>query len=191
MDSNITVGNRIKSLRESKSITIEQLAEQTGLAVEQIKRIEEGIDLPSLSPLIKISHALEVRLGTFFDDQCGEGPVICRKNQYVDTISFSNNAMKSRKNMAYHSLSKSKAEHCMSPFIIDVMPVDADDYLLSSHEGEEFIYVLEGTMELVYGKNKYRFGDGDSMYYDSIVPHHLHGYNGKGGKILAVIYAPI
>jgi len=65
MDSNITVGNRIKSLRESKSITIEQLAEQTGLAVEQIKRIEEGIDLPSLSPLIKISHALRFVLALF------------------------------------------------------------------------------------------------------------------------------
>jgi len=191
MDSNKIVGERIKSIRESKSMTIDELAEKTALSVEQIKRIENDIDLPSLSPLIKISHALEVRLGTFFDDQSGSGPVICRKDQYSDTISFSNNATQSRKNMEYHSLSKSKTDRHMDPFIIDVAPIEKDDYVLSTHEGEEFIYILEGTMELVYGKNKYLLQVGDSVYYDSIIPHHIHAYQGQQAKILAVIYTPI
>jgi transcriptional regulator with XRE-family HTH domain len=191
MDSNKIVGERIKSIRESKSMTIEELAEKTALSVEQIKRIENDIDLPSLSPLIKISHALEVRLGTFFDDQSGSGPVICRKDQYSDTISFSNNATQSRKNMEYHSLSKSKTDRHMDPFIIDVAPIEKDDYVLSTHEGEEFIYILQGTMELVYGKNKYLLQVGDSVYYDSIIPHHIHAYQGQQAKILAVIYTPI
>ena len=191
MDSNKIVGERIKSIRESKSMTIDELAEKTALSVEQIKRIENDIDLPSLSPLIKISHALEVRLGTFFDDQSGSGPVICRKDQYSDTISFSNNATQSRKNMEYHSLSKSKTDRHMDPFIIDVAPIEKDDYVLSTHEGEEFIYILEGTMELVYGKNKYLLQVGDSVYYDSIIPHHIHAYQGQQAKILAVIYTTI
>lgn len=191
MDSNKQVGNRIKSLRESKPISIEDLANKSGLAIEQIERIENGNDLPSLSPLIKISHVLGVRLGTFFDDQEIIGPVVCRKDQYTDTISFSNNALQSRKNMNYHSLCKSKTDRHMEPFIIDVAPTESNDYLLSTHEGEEFIYILEGTMELNYGKNTYLLNEGDSIYYDSVISHHLHGYKGQAAKILAVIYTPI
>ncbi|NLI37573.1 MAG: helix-turn-helix domain-containing protein [Bacteroidales bacterium] len=191
MDSNKIVGERIKSLRESKSMSIEELAQKAELSVEQIKRIEEDIDLPSLSPLIKISHALEVRLGTFFDDQSVVGPVICHQNQYEDTVMFSNNSTSSRKNMEYHSLSRSKTDRHMEPFIIDVNPIEKEDFVLSTHEGEEFIYILNGTMELVYGKNKYLLNPGDSVYYDSIIPHHIHGYQGQKAKILAVIYTPV
>lgn len=191
MNTNTIVGDRIKSIRESKLMTIEELAEKAGLTVEQINRIENDIDLPSLSPLIKISHALEVRLGTFFDDQSVSGPVICRKDKYSDSISFSNNAIQSRKNMEYHSLSKSKSDRHMEPFIIDVAPTEKNDFVLSTHEGEEFIFVLDGTMELSYGKNTFLVNEGDSIYYDSIIPHHLHGYEGQAAKILAVIYTPI
>jgi uncharacterized cupin superfamily protein len=79
----------------------------------------------------------------------------------------------------------------MEPFIIDVNPIDKNDFVLSTHEGEEFIYILNGTMELVYGKNKYLLNPGDSVYYDSIIPHHIHGYQGQKAKILAVIYTPV
>src|SRR5574344_3005592 len=99
MDSNKIVGERIKSLRESKSMSIEELAKKAELSIAQIERIEDDVDLPSLSPLHKISHALEVRLGTFFDDQNVTGPVICRKDQYDDTFTFSNNTSSSRKDI--------------------------------------------------------------------------------------------
>ena len=97
----------------------------------------------------------------------------------------------SRKHMEYHSLSKSKADRHMEPFIIDVAPTDDSDFVLSSHEGEEFIMVMEGTMEISYGKHTYLLEEGDSIYYDSIVPHHVHAYEGQAAKILAVIYTPI
>jgi len=180
MDTSKIVGEKIKSLRESQSISMEELAQRSGLAIEQIERIENNIDLPSLAPLIKIARVLGVRLGTFLDDQ-----------DENDSISFSNNAIHSRKHMEYHSLSKSKADRHMEPFIIDVAPTDDSDFVLSSHEGEEFIMVMEGTMEISYGKHTYLLEEGDSIYYDSIVPHHVHAYEGQAAKILAVIYTPI
>jgi transcriptional regulator with XRE-family HTH domain len=201
MDTSKIVGEKIKSLRESQSISMEELAQRSGLAIEQIERIENNIDLPSLAPLIKIARVLGVRLGTFLDDQDENGPVVCRKSEAKDSISFSNNAIHSRKHMEYHSLSKSKADRHMEPFIIDVAPTDDSDFVLSSHEGEEFIMVMEGTMEFIYvlegvleinyGKNTYILEEGDSIYYDSIVPHHVHAYEGQAAKILAVIYTPI
>ena len=190
MDTSKIVGEKIKSLRENRNISMEELAQRSGLAVEQVERIENNIDLPSLAPLIKIARVLGVRLGTFLDDQDETGPVVCRKSGQMDSISFSNNAIHSRKHMEYHSLSRSKADRHMDPFIIDVNPTDDNDFVLSSHEGEEFIMVMEGTMEICYGKNTYLLEEGDSIYYDSIVPHHVHGYQGQAAKILAVIYTP-
>ena len=171
MDSTKIVGEKIKSLRETKEISVAELAVRSGLAEEQIERIENNVDLPSLAPLIKIARALGVRLGTFLDDQEEQGAVICRKQESEDTISFSNNAMDLRTHMRYHSLSKSKADRHM--------------------EGEEFIYVMEGTIEVCHGKKCHLIKAGDSIYYDSIVPHHVHGYQGQAAKILAVIYTPI
>lgn len=134
MDTSKIVGEKIKSLREDKSITIEELAQRSGLAMEQIERIENNIDIPSLAPLIKIARVLGVRLGTFLDDQDEVGPVVCRKKEAKDAISFSNNAIHSRKHMEYHSLSKSKADRHMEPFIIDVMPTEDTDFVLLMRE---------------------------------------------------------
>ena len=191
MDTSKIVGEKIKSLRESQSISMEELAQRSGLAIEQIERIENNIDLPSLAPLIKIARVLGVRLGTFLDDQDENGPVVCRKDESQNSISFSNNAIHSRKHMEYHSLSKSKADRHMEPFIIDVAATDDSDFVLSSHEGEEFIMVMEGTMEISYGKNTYLLEEGDSIYYDSIVPHHVHAYEGQAAKILAPFNFPL
>ena len=125
------------------------MAQRSGLAMEQIERIENNIDIPSLAPLIKIARVLGVRLGTFLDDQDEVGPVVCRKKEAKDAISFSNNAIHSRKHMEYHSLSKSKADRHMEPFIIDVMPTEDTDFVLSSHEGEEFIMVTATYQRII------------------------------------------
>lgn len=191
MDTSKIVGEKIKALRESQGLDREELAKRSGLGVEQIERIENNIDLPSLAPLIKIARVLGVRLGTFLDDQDENGPVVCRKDESQNSISFSNNNIQSRRHMTYHSLSRSKQDRHMEPFIIDVAPMEERDFVLSSHEGEEFIFVMEGTMEISYGKHTYLLESGDSIYYDSIVPHHVHAYEGQAAKILAVIYTPV
>ena len=178
-------------MRTTKEISIDELAERTGLSAEQIERIEQNIDIPSLAPLLKLARALGVRLGTFLDDQNDEaGPVICRRGEADDTISFSNNATNARQHMHYHSLSRSKADRHMEPFIIDI-DANKDAFTLSAHEGEEFIMVLKGMLEINYGKYTYILEEGDTIYYDSIVPHHVHAYEGQAAQILAVIYTPV
>lgn len=185
------VGSKIKGIRESKNFSIEEISERSGLSVEQITSIENDEHLPSLGPLIKIARALGVRLGTFLDDSDDLGPVVCRAEEHLgSSISFSNDAADARKNMEYHSLARQKAGRHMEPFIIDIAPNDNPDYNLSAHEGEEFIYVMEGNVELVYGKETYTLKEGDSIFYDSIVKHHIHGAPGKAAKILAVVYIP-
>jgi transcriptional regulator with XRE-family HTH domain len=184
------VGAKIKSLRESKSLSLADLAQQTELSEEQMVAIEQDGLMPSLGPLVKIARVLGVRLGTFLDDDDSLGPVVCRKDKSKESISFSNNSVSARKHMNYFSLAGSKSGRHMEPFIINIEACKEKDFILSSHEGEEFIYVLEGAIEINYGKEKYVLEEGDSIFYDSIVAHHVHGDCMSGAKILAVVYSP-
>ena len=100
MDNTKIVGEKIKAIRETKQISVEELVDRTGLAAEQIESIEANVVIPSLAPLIKIARALGVRLGTFLDDQDESGAVICRKEERTGkSISFSNNAVSARTHM--------------------------------------------------------------------------------------------
>jgi len=186
------VGQKIKGLRETKNLSVEEIAERSGLTVKQINAIENDENLPSLGPLIKIARALGVRLGTFMDDNDALGPVVCRAadREKESSISFSNGATDARKHMEYHPLAQQKAGRHMEPFVIDINPEDNPDFQLSAHEGEEFIYVMQGELEIVYGKETYHLKEGDSIFYDSIIKHHVHGAPGKSAKILAVVYIP-
>lgn len=79
----------------------------------------------------------------------------------------------------------------MEPFFIEITPkVEGENFEVSSHEGEEFIYVLKGTVEIIYGKNSYILEEGDSIYYDSIVAHHVHAADENSAQILGVVYMP-
>lgn len=190
MEKGKIIGGKIKSIRESKKISLEELAENTGLSVEQLKVLEDSDVLPSLSPLYKVAKALGVRLGTFLDDDAALGPVVCHKGESSESISFSNGSVDARKHMTYFSLAKSKAGRSMDPFIIDIAAESSKNYEVSSHEGEEFIYVLSGKVEVEYGKEKYGLAEGDSIFYDSIVDHHVHAAETQDAKILAVVYSP-
>ncbi len=192
MSNNNIVGAKIKGIRETKNLTIEEISERSGLSVDQINSIENDQNLPSLGPLIKIARALGVRLGTFMDDNDALGPVVTRAadRERESSISFSNGATDARKHMEYHPLAQQKAGRHMEPFIIDINPEETKEFKLSAHEGEEFIYVMEGDLEIDYGKEKYALQQGDSIYYDSIVKHHVHSAPGKSAKILALVYIP-
>jgi transcriptional regulator with XRE-family HTH domain len=185
------VGVKIARLRQMKNIGIEELATRSSLSAEQIQSIEEGKLMPSLSPLIKIARALSVRLGTFLDDQEQLGPVVSRSNEAALSASFSNNNTKARSHLDFFALASGKSGRHMEPFIIDINPSTVAEHITSSHEGEEFIYVLEGTVEIAYGKETYVLNAGDSIYYDSFVEHHVHAPSQQTAKILAVVYTPV
>lgn len=101
MGNTATVGSRIKSIRKAKNITVDQVAERSGLTLEQVCRIEENRNLPSLAPLVRIARALGVRLGTFLDDSDNLGPVICRKEDQVESISFPSETANSHNNLNF------------------------------------------------------------------------------------------
>jgi transcriptional regulator with XRE-family HTH domain len=186
------VGSKIRQLREAREMTVEELAEASQSSVELVKQLENGALVPSLTPLLKIARALGVRLGTFLDDMPQNGPVIVRAGLSENVVRFSGKTERPKKSaLEFYSLASDKADRHMEPFIIDIHPSPEESHKLSSHEGEEFIYVLSGEIEIFYGKDVQRLNAGDSIYYDSIVPHDVHAAGKEDARILAVIYAPL
>lgn len=188
MNKSVTAGSKIKAIREAKSVSLDTVAERTGLTANEIELIEGGASL-SLAPMLKIARALGVRLGTFLDDATADGPVVCRKDEQTDGVRM-NSSPSASKHLNYYSLARTKPGRYMEPFLIEIENISGDDFTFSSHEGEEFLYCFEGTVEVVYGNQKYRLEPGDSIYYDSVIDHRLQALDGKA-KVLAVIYAPV
>ena len=185
------LGKRLRQVREERNITVKELSDRTGITQSIIEKLEKGDLIPSLSPLVKIARALGVRLGTFLDDHPNLGPVINRPGTERQALRFSDKEHQSQSDLDFFSLAADKAGRHMEPFLIDVQPTSRNNPALSSHEGEEFIYVVEGEIEIVYGKETFQLTQGNSIYYDSIIPHHVHSGKNEAAKILAVVYAPI
>jgi quercetin dioxygenase-like cupin family protein/DNA-binding XRE family transcriptional regulator len=192
-----TPGQRITELRNTYSISRETLAERSGIPEELIAKIEDEGFIPDLAPLIKISRSLGVRLGTLLDDHEQLGPVITRAGEAAASTRFmtglpdngSNAAVKEHQGLSFKALAADKNGRHMEPFIVDIEPDAVQEK--STHEGEEFIHVLAGNLKLESGAVSEILNTGDSVYYDSIVPHRVISADSLPVRILAVIYTPV
>lgn len=186
-----SISEKLKTLCFDKNISKDELSTLSGLTPIQIAMIENNEKIPSLASLIKISRALGVRLGTFLDDSEHIGPVIHTNNDKKSPVTFSSQLSNTNSHMDFVSLAANKATRHMEPFLIDVHKNDEAKKVSSSHEGEEFIYVLNGTINIRYGKKEYTLHQGESIYYDSIIDHLVYTEIKESAQILAVVYTPL
>ena len=186
MDKN--VGERIRAFREKQNLSMADLAARTGLEENFLASVESKDSYPSLGPLVKIARALGVRLGTFLDDHVSRDPLIVRLGERTPEMSMHADGDKPASH-TYYSLGRGKTDRHMEPFYIEMNPEPEEDKKLSTHEGEELIIVVSGQVELVYGRDKNILGPGDSLYYNSVVPHSLSAFGGPA-TIYAVLYFP-
>ncbi len=190
MQSKHPIGEKVTAMRSLKNMEPVILATRSGLSVSQLNLIESGVSIPSLGVLIRISRALGIRLGTLLDDSEKEGPSITRANEWQSGYSFSTNEDKSREHLTFYNMAPNKAGRHMEPFIVDIEPGESKKMFKSSHEGEEFIFVMEGAITVAYGTDIFELHKGDSIYLDSIVEH-LVTTPGPKARILGVIYVPV
>ncbi|MEG0682939.1 MAG: XRE family transcriptional regulator, partial [Raoultibacter sp.] len=186
------LGTKITTLRESLRLSQEELAQRCNCDLSVIEGLEAGALAPSLAPLIKITRALGVRLGTLMDDDVALGPVYTQVGQIEEATRMKSLETSSDAGtLNFFSLAEGRSSRHMDPFIITVTPSGQVDHVLSQHEGEEFLYGIEGPVEIEYGKETYVLQPGESIYYDSIVPHQVRAHNDQQAKFLAVVYTPI
>ncbi len=186
------IGYKLRRQREDNGLSVSELSSASGIHPSIVELIEKGELVPSVATLVKLSRALGVRLGTFLDGMESSEPALTQSGDRVPrpTVNLSEGKGEDMEHLKFYALAQNKADRNMEPFVINV-EYTAPDQPLSSHEGEEFIYVLEGPVEIRYGAETYTLGQGDSIYYDSVVPHCLTSVApSQKAKVLAVVYTP-
>lgn len=184
-------GEKIRTLRIEKKLSLSEVAQRIQLEEKQLTEIENGAFSPSLGVLIKLARVLGVRLGTFLDDEVKQGAVITRNGEASLSSSFSSAMVTNKNNLSFFSLAREKADRHMEPFLVEIKPDVPSNPLASSHEGEEFIFVMKGAIKIEYGKEEYVLKEGDSIYLDSIVDHQIFSANNQNALLLAVVYQPV
>lgn len=183
----VEVGKRIREFREDAGITLQELAQRTGYSSALLSQFENHMVSPPLGALIKLSRALGVDVGDFFGEVADQNFILVRSDER-ETVS----RVASREGVSlgytYEALGFGLKGHHMEPFVVTLEPVAIREKHLSVHEGEEFIYVLDGRMKIRLGDHTDILDPGDSIYFKCSTPHHVTCEGGEPAKILAVIY---
>ena len=185
-DATSSVGRRVRTVRNEKGLSVEDVSQRTGLGVEYLDRIEAQAVSPPLGILIKIAKALDMKLGRFISAGEIKPFTIVRKDQRK-IISRFTSTQGDQYGYTYESLAPDKKDRSMEPFMVTLVPSKAKKEL-STHAGQEFIYVLQGAMEVILEDHTDVLNAGDNIYYDSTVPHLVRCHGDKETVILAVLY---
>ncbi len=176
---------RITALRERQHMSLQALADQSGLTVSYISKIESSMKCPPVPTLAKIAFALNVHVSYFFKDENGETDISLIKADERPKVVGQLQSF----GYIYHSLVKWKKSPLMVPLVIDVAYNDKPDELPSNtHDGEEMIYIFEGEIFFYHGDNRYVMSAGDCAYFNANLPHYSVNKNkDKPAKVLTVL----
>ena len=179
------LGQKIKTLREKKGMTLDEMSQMTGFDVKTLSKIEKNEIQPQLGTVIKLSKALDSALGRLVSGSGDRLYTITRKSERKATSRSTSSKSGSQKLYTYKSLAPEVKGRHMEPLVVQLE--EYPDQEVSIHEGEEFIFVLDGVVLLKIGEESFELEPGDSAYYLSTTPHLL---SAKGGKatIVAVVY---
>lgn len=178
------VGERIKKLREAQGLTLEQVCRLTGLTTERLSAFEEGEAVPSIGVVIKLSRVLGSRMEGLLHGGgiVSEALTICRAGE-----SLAGQQGDTEQGYSYKTLTRpGTAGHLMEPFLLTFDP-RTEPGVPITHDGQEFVYVLDGKIELFYDGQRYQLEMGDSAYLDATIPHTFRGQGEKLAQMLAVV----
>jgi transcriptional regulator with XRE-family HTH domain len=164
----INIGEKIRALRLQRGETLKDVAQETGLSTALISQIENSIVSPPISTLLRIAEALNVKIGFFFqeDEQEKKEYVVVRADERKPVFREG-----SKYGYSYKSLAHGKTDRQMEPFFVHFTKEKMADEEVFCHDGEEFLYILKGTVEYLVGGERIILKEGDSLYLSSNVPH--------------------
>lgn len=182
MDNKVReISERIKGLRESENISIESLASDLDIQTEIYQKYENGeLDTP-IGLLNQIAHKFNIELTSLIT---GEDP---RLHKYSVVRKDKAPIIHRRKEYKYQDLSYNFINKKAETFLVTVEPKKDEKINLYSHHGQEFNYVIEGSLKIVLNNNEIILNEGDSIYFNSEEKHAMIPLNNNHAKFLAVI----
>jgi transcriptional regulator with XRE-family HTH domain len=181
------IGKKIRDLRKKAGFVLQDLSDRTGLSKPLLSQVERGVVSPPIATLLKISKALNVNLSFFFQDSDPEEKVVLvRKDEskMIDSRYFG----REESGYYYEALAYKKSKKYMEPFLVEFKRKKVEKLSFLSHEGEEFVYLLEGILEFRTEDQQYVLYPGDSLYFESSIPHAYRALERKNAKALTVVY---
>lgn len=186
-EKDLRVGERIKGLRMKRGWSCAEVAEKSGLPPQTIENIENHLFSPPLGTLVGLANLFGVSVGDLFGEAGEASYCIVRRGDRQSVSRFAEGGASSP--YSYQALGQGKKKRSMEPFLVTLAPSNSRQIEANQHVGEEFIFVLEGRVAVTLLGRCEMLEPGDSIYYDSTMPHTVACIGERPATILAVIYA--
>lgn len=172
------IGKKIRKVRLEKKLTLDNVANETGLSVDYLKQVESGKTRPAVGALLQISKALGIDSGFFFREQ--ESQMERRIQAFT----------KRTDNYAYTTLTPGAENKHLKAFRVEIPAMQAHEGVGYQHEGEEFVYILQGRMEITVGDHVNVLETGESLHFNSGIRHRMRNPDDADAVMLVVVYNP-
>jgi transcriptional regulator with XRE-family HTH domain len=185
-----TVVEKIRRIRRNKNITLRALAKETSLTVGYLSRIENSQTLPPIPTLERIARGLGIDIGYLLLTEEKQtnlkrpNPdfVLTKKKEIRESRAPHNSG---EKGYNFETLALGMPLKHMHPYLLIAKSGFSE---VQQHDGEEFIYILEGSLEFLHGSDKYVMAEGDCAYFNAHIPHCGRGIGKNRAKVLTIIY---
>ncbi|MDI6686633.1 MAG: XRE family transcriptional regulator [Desulfobacterales bacterium] len=175
-DTVIPIGKKIKKARTAKKITLDFVANETGCSVDYLKKLEAGKMIPPVGTILRIARTLQIDSGLLLKEQ--EDKLKKRIKAYS----------KRTDNYAYTTLTPGAENKHLKAFRVIIDAMQNHKGVEYQHEGEEFVYVLSGKIEVIVGDNVNTLSKNDSLHFNSGIKHMLRNIGKKDAELIVVIY---
>ena len=175
-DTMVPEGKKIRQARLAKKLTLDNLANETGFSVDYIKRVESGKKIPPVGTLLQLSRALQIDSSFLLKEQ--QETLDKRVKAYT----------KRTDNYAYDTLTPGAENKHLKAFRVTIDPMSEHSGVGYRHEGEEFVYVLNGKIEITVGEHVNRLEKDDSLHFNSGIQHNLRNIGNEEAVLIVVIY---
>jgi len=185
----LRIGVKVRELREKRRYTLQDLATKTGLPRSVLEEIESGEVIPPVATLIKVAQALRVSMSYFFEE-VSEGIKISvtRAGERV-RIERRPHHHQGEVDYVYESLETQKPDKHMEPLFVEFQPMDTGEMIFVNHPGEEFLYILEGTLEFRTDDRIEVLHPGDSLYFESDINHSFRALDNKPAAAVVTVWS--
>lgn len=186
----LDLGGKIRGFREGRRLTLQDLAAKTGLSETVLSEMEDGTVVPPVASLLKIARALGAGMAHFFrDDGSGVRISVTRRGERVAIGGRPHHLHEKDVRYVYESLETKRPDKHMEPLFVAFLPMDTGDMLFTCHDGEEFVFVLEGTLEFRTDDRIEVLSPGDAIYFESGVNHGFRGLDGRPATAIVVVWS--
>jgi transcriptional regulator with XRE-family HTH domain len=184
----LRLGGKIRKLRQERRFTLQELADLTGLSKPLLSQIENDQVTPPLATLLKIAKGLKVGIHFFFEDEGDRRRYVLTRGE-EGMMSQRRPKSDAPEGYRYRSLAPGIRHKQIEPFLVEFDLREWHESSFYNHEGEEFLYIVAGELEFHYGEEIMRLIPGDSIFYDSSIPHGYVSTGDEKAKAMAVLYS--